>query len=79
MEDFTGDKVMYTEIRNYLINEGFELNETAIHLGDNKYEFSENIFGNGKLGCHDSHHIYAYKKEGEIVYRKKVTGSYCND
>ena len=77
MKEFTGNKKIFIEIKNFLFNEGFSVLD-AIHVGDNKYEFEENWL-NGKLGCHNLHKILAWKENNEIKYKAVVVGWCCND
>lgn len=74
---YTGNREIYIEILNYLIDEGFNLSEKdVVHTGEDTYEFeeSENL-----LGCHPIRKILAWKEGAEIKYKSKQTGWYCLD
>ena len=74
---YTGNKELFTEIKNFLLEEGFTV-ENGTHIGEDRYEFEENWL-QGKLGCHNLHKILAWKEGRSINYKTHVIGSYCID
>lgn len=75
-KEFTGDRGIYIEIKNYLYEKGFSILD-AIHIGNDRYEFKETW--SNKLGCHDLHKILAWKENGKIQYKNVIVGNYCCD
>lgn len=75
---FTGNYEIYLLCRYHLLNKGFEVCN-AIHIGDDKYEFSEPMFLKNKKGIHNTHTILAWIEDGEVTYDARVTGFCAND
>lgn len=79
MNKFTGDIHKFHKYRTLLQSKGYAVSD-AIHIGEDKYEFTEDMWSNFKLGCHDIHVFLIWEDEEQnIKCLKKVIGSRCND
>ena len=75
---FTGDKIIFLKCMDFLQKEGFAVAD-AIHIGNNRYEFTEDMWKNGWLGCHNTYVILAWLEDEEVKFKKKFLGTVCND
>lgn len=77
-ETFTGSIEHFNKCRDFLQKKGY-LVSSAVHVGDNKFEFEEDPMRKG-LGCHqDYFKILAFIQYDKVVYRKVKLGSISVD
>ena len=69
---YTGNREIFIKIKNYLLNEGFDVVD-SIHIGEDKYEFEES-FSSEKLGIRNIHKILAWLEGEDVKYKTKVIG-----
>lgn len=75
---FTGDIEMFHKCRNFLQKKGYAVT-SAIHIGNNVFEFEEHYLKNGILGIHTVYKIKAFIEKGSVKYRRKSIGTIFND
>lgn len=74
---FTGNREKFIKITNLLREKNFKVSD-AIHIGEDKYEFKEDLCS--KLGCNEYYKILAWLDEEEnLQYRTESYGFCCTD